>query len=265
MATFTLRPTSGTTSVAATVARVGTTNEYRLTPSAPLAASTSYTATLTGGTGAIRDLANNPLATISWAFTTAAGGGTPTTRTVPLNPVADTMIKQGAATTTFGTTTSLQADTEDVTGTASAINSFLRFDVPALQPGESITAASLSLHVSNETSNGPAVFRTDPNWSETGLTWNSPRPARTPTTSVGNFGSMPSATRATIPVSGVTAAGPVSFELQPESSNGVDFRSREYATVADRPQLVLTITTPAAAAAVGVFAPLGGTVFAPPA
>jgi hypothetical protein len=66
--TFTLR--AGTTAVPATVTYAN--NVATLHPTNPLAGSTQYTATLTGGATAIRDLANNPLGTMSWTFTTAA-------------------------------------------------------------------------------------------------------------------------------------------------------------------------------------------------
>ena len=67
--TFTLTPAGGT-AVGASV--TGSGNQWSLDPTADLAASTTYTATLTGGTAAIRDMANNPLTTTSWTFTTAA-------------------------------------------------------------------------------------------------------------------------------------------------------------------------------------------------
>ena len=57
-----------------------------LNPSANLAADTQYTARLTGGTSAVRDMANNPLANVTWTFTTAPAPDTtaPTvTRAVP--------------------------------------------------------------------------------------------------------------------------------------------------------------------------------------
>ena len=43
-----------------------------INPNTTLAARTVYTATLTGGTTAIRDLAGNPLTTTRWSFTTGA-------------------------------------------------------------------------------------------------------------------------------------------------------------------------------------------------
>ncbi|MBT2519481.1 Ig-like domain-containing protein [Arthrobacter sp. ISL-28] len=58
--------------MAATVSRYGTTNQWILNPSATLAAKTSYTVTVTGGPAAIRDLAGNPLKPASWTFTTGS-------------------------------------------------------------------------------------------------------------------------------------------------------------------------------------------------
>ncbi len=68
--TFTLRNTATAAAVSSVVSRNGTTNQWILNPGVTLAAGTSYTATLTGGTGAIRDAAGNPLATSRWSFTT---------------------------------------------------------------------------------------------------------------------------------------------------------------------------------------------------
>lgn len=72
--TFTLKPgtSSSAASVSAQVTYDAATRTVTLNPSANLAASTLYTARLTGGTSAIRDMANNPLANLSWTFTTGA-------------------------------------------------------------------------------------------------------------------------------------------------------------------------------------------------
>ena len=70
--TFVLRTGSGTNGsvVAATVTRNGATNQWILNPNATLASRTTYRVTVTGGTGAIRDAAGNPLTTVTWTFTT---------------------------------------------------------------------------------------------------------------------------------------------------------------------------------------------------
>jgi subtilisin family serine protease len=67
--TFVLRNAAGS-SIAATVAYNATTMTATLDPAANLAPDASYTATLTGGTSAIRDAAGTPLASTSWTFTT---------------------------------------------------------------------------------------------------------------------------------------------------------------------------------------------------
>ncbi|CAA9237924.1 MAG: hypothetical protein AVDCRST_MAG52-1556 [uncultured Blastococcus sp.] len=71
-ATFTLKNTGTGATVTAGVVRNGSTNQWVLDPAAALTASTVYTATLTGGPAGIKDLAGNPLATVTWKFTTGA-------------------------------------------------------------------------------------------------------------------------------------------------------------------------------------------------
>jgi YVTN family beta-propeller protein len=70
---------NGTTLVAATVAYNAATRVVTLTPAAPLAASTSYTATVRGGATdpRVKDVAGNAMAANStWSFTTAAAPDT---------------------------------------------------------------------------------------------------------------------------------------------------------------------------------------------
>ena len=74
------------------------------------------------------------------------------------------------------------------------------------------------------------------------MTYNTGQPARSGTATVGDFGAM-AVGRVGTPISGITAAGDVSFQLYGEVIDGLDFASRENATVANRPQLTLTIAT----------------------
>jgi hypothetical protein len=67
--TFTLTDPTGR-AVGATVTGNSTATKWVLNPAANLAKDTTYTATLTGGATAIRDLSGTPLATVSWTFTT---------------------------------------------------------------------------------------------------------------------------------------------------------------------------------------------------
>ena len=170
------------------------------------------------------------------------------TRTLVVPAQADTMVKQASPTVSSGATTPLLADSQDLSTTGSAINSYLRFEVPALAAGEQVTASKLQLRTSPSyggTSDGPAVWRTA-NTSTTAaaesMTWTSGRPARSGTAPVANFGSSGHDATISVAVPGVSS-GLLSLELAPESTNGLVFRSREDGTAAYRPQLVLTITS----------------------
>jgi hypothetical protein len=111
--TFTLRAAGATGNVAAAVTYDVATRIATLTPSAPLAANTRYTATVTGGTTAVRDAANNPLATVTWAFTTAAAADrtAPTVTTRSPGSGSTGVSRTGNITVTFS---------EAVTGVSSA-------------------------------------------------------------------------------------------------------------------------------------------------
>ncbi len=86
---------SSNTLVAGTVVNNAATQSATLTPSAQLAASTTYTGVLVGGAAGIKDTAGNALAsTYTWSFTTAAAPNCPcslwSSSTVPAVPdVAD--------------------------------------------------------------------------------------------------------------------------------------------------------------------------------
>ncbi len=169
---------------------------------------------------------------------------TATTRTVTITANADTMVRQASPTATAGAARTLSVDNDLVAGNnASRATSYVRFTVPALAAGESITSARLSLRATNATNNGPAVWRTGTGWNEATTSWNTGQPGRVGTAPVGNFASMALA-RTSVAVSGITAAGQVSFQLFSESTDNLIFASSENGTVANRPQLVLTITRP---------------------
>ncbi len=157
------------------------------------------------------------------------------------------MVKQASPTSSSGSTTPLLADAQDLSTTGSATptsGSPSRLS----PPGSGSTASALRLRTAASfggTSNGPAVWRTANATSATAaesMTWSSGRPARTGTAAVGNFGSSGHDASLSTPVSGV-GTGLVSFELAPESGDGLVFKSREDATSSSRLQLVLTITS----------------------
>lgn len=70
--TFTVKNAATGAQVPANVFRNGTTNQWILDPSQPLAAKTKYTVTVTGGGTAVRDLAGNQLTGRTWQFTTGS-------------------------------------------------------------------------------------------------------------------------------------------------------------------------------------------------
>ena len=166
-------------------------------------------------------------------------------RQLVLDPAADTMAEQLTPTTPSGSATTLFSDTQETTGNAATRQTaYVRFTIPTLTAGESISAARLSLQVTNATTNGPALWRTATTWNESTLSWNSGRPARSGTAAVGNYAAM-AVGRVDARVSGVTAAGDVSFELYADVDDGVQFASRESTTVTNRPRLVVNIAPPA--------------------
>jgi hypothetical protein len=246
-------PASGTytseQSVRMLAAESGATIRYTVgtgttVPSDPTSSSTVYNGPITVSSSQIikaraYDAAGNgsPVTRRDYTISTA-----PSSTTMTLSPDADTMAQQATPATPYGSDALLTADSQDVTGNAStAVHSYLRFTLPALDAGQSITGASLSLKPSNGTSNGPAVYLTANGWDESTVDWDD-RPARSgsSTTAIGNFGTV-GTSRVTTPLSGISGAGEVSFELAPEVTDGMDFASKESTATGDGPQLILTI------------------------
>jgi len=112
--------------------------------------------------------------------------------------------------------------------------------VPSPADGESIVGARLSLYVTNAAADGPAIWRTVPDWAEDTVTWGA-QPARSGTASAGNFGNMNAGRLVSTSVSGVTTGGDVSFQLYADANDGLSVTSREGAP-GTRPQLVLTLS-----------------------
>ncbi len=97
--------------------------------------------------------------------------------------------------------------------------------------------AKLRIHAYTATVDGPAVYTTSNSWSENTLNWNT-RPLRT-SAATDDKGAIAANTWVEYDVTPfVTGNGTYSFTLAQTSSDGVDFRAREY--TANRPELVLT-------------------------
>ena len=174
-----------------------------------------------------------------------AGGqtdATPATRTWTIDTslpavatvIADATVREASATTNYGTTPNLEADTSPVE------HAYLKFDVTGVSGGQTVASATLRLYGTNPTSNGPRVFTTTNGWTENGLTWaTKPAPTGTP---VADLGSVSSGAWTEVDVTAaVTGNGTVSLALVPDSSNGVVFDSRQGT---NPPQLVLVTGGP---------------------
>jgi hypothetical protein len=172
------------------------------------------------------DAAGNPDPTpaqASWTVIESSGG--------TFLPVADTHVRQAAATTNYGSAVSLSSDA----GAGVEERALLKFTVSGASG--TVVDARLRVWVTNSTGNGPQLVPSDPSWTESSVTWNT-APALTGA-AVANAGSMPSSAWYEIDVTGaISGDGTYSFTFVPESTDGVQFNSREAAT--NRPELVVT-------------------------
>ena len=97
-------------------------------------------------------------------------------------------------------------------------------------------SAKLRLYVVDRSSNGPVVHAAGNNWSEGTVTWSS-RPAPT-VRNLANTGGLSTGTWVEYNVTaGVPGGGPVTFLLEPETTDGADYSSREASS--NRPQLIV--------------------------
>ena len=167
--------------------------------------------------------------------------------TVTLTPVADSYVSPDGPDSNFGNHGTFIVNR----GYAEA---YLRFDLSSIPPDAVITAVSLSAlaydgYAYGGDGNVYTSFVADDSWQEMGITWNNrPAPAATPVgewflwydyTPVDKLGVNSNA--ALIPVVQGEVAGDqrVSFRLHSPGYK-TRYRSREYATAAQRPALTIT-------------------------
>ncbi|MFC0485625.1 CBM96 family carbohydrate-binding protein [Pseudarthrobacter scleromae] len=234
--TFTLK--TGTTAVSAAVTYSGTGNTATLNPGTDLAAGTTYTATVKGGSTGVKDAAGNALASDkTWSFTTAAAsGGGGTSETVTLTATADSWVAGGAANTNYGTSTTMSVDNSPVETT------YLKFDLSAYA-GRTVESATLQLRSAGSGSTGKQNIKlvTDDSWTESGITYNN-RPALG--TSIGTLGPTAANSNYSVPLTASALAGELgqqlSLGLDATSTDGLDLNSKEAGSTA--PKLVLTMS-----------------------
>jgi cellulose 1,4-beta-cellobiosidase len=170
--------------------------------------------------------------TVTATPTAAAAPGTFTFR-----PAADVYVSQASPTSANN-----GAELQAVGGSTSAKQSFLRFTVSGLPAGSTVSSAKLRLFVTNDSTNG-GVFNKITNTTFTeSTTWNTKPAIDGP--QVGTLGAVALNTfqDITLPVGTVTGNGTFSFAMQVPASvtNTLGYASRNHATVANRPQLIVT-------------------------
>jgi myo-inositol-hexaphosphate 3-phosphohydrolase len=178
-------------------------------------------ATNTGG------LTDPSPASRTWTINLSA----PITTVLPAQ--ADASVEAATPDANLGLAALLGADTSPQE------ESYLRFNVQGL--GGTVQSAALRLYASNGSTNGPAAYGTATGWSETAITWNTGRPART-TGVLDDKAAITSGTWVEWNVSSlVTGNGLYGVNLAPTSSDGTDMHAREAST--NRPELVI-VTLP---------------------
>lgn len=159
------------------------------------------------------------------------------TTTLILSAEADARVEADAPDTNFGESSRLLVDGEPV-----EMESVLRFDVPEVDG--TVIDAKLRLYAFDPSFDGPAVYRTDTAWSETGVTWNA-RPERIGGP-VDDAGAVADEEWFELDVTAaLTGTGSHSFLLVPTSWDGMDTYSRNADAL--NPELVVTVfkdTTP---------------------
>ena len=169
-------------------------------------------------------------------ITTTPPGGTQTQ--VVVGAVADARVLEASPTTNYGSLSRLDVDNPGE-------QSHLRFNVSGVSGA--VQRATLRLFVRNGSSNGPSLYRTSAAWTEGAITWNNRPPATSG--AIANVGTATAGTWSEYDLTGqVTGNGTHDFVLLPDSTDGIQYDSREGASA---PQLVLEIGD-------------GGSVNAPP-
>jgi len=186
-----------------------------------------------------------------------------TNATKVLTSVADTQIWENAPTTNYGATTPLGADGDEPTGTARDKSSLLKWSVSTIPAGSKISSASVTLNVTNSSTQTYQAFALKQPWAESAATWTL-YAAGQPWQIAGANGSLDRDAQAAGTIRPATM-GKQTFTLSPalvqswldnpQSNNGIiitntsntdgfDFSSREATTSSLRPQLDVTYAKP---------------------
>jgi hypothetical protein len=196
--------------------------------------------------GAVADAAGNTVAAAALGGFVVSVPATPPTATVTLNTSTSAYVRNGnQARKSFGTAGDLQV--RQTTSSNNTTETYVRFDIASLT---TVFGAKLRLNgrLSASGSVPVAVYGSgNTTWTESGLTWNSKPATNTAVLATRTLTSTSSgwhewdvtAYLQQLKSAGATA---VTFVLKGTSNTSVaaTFRSDEYTTAGDRPQLVVT-------------------------
>jgi hypothetical protein len=179
------------------------------------------------------------------------------------NGTRDTELRQGSATTNYGTDTNLEIDGDDG---GSDIWVMLRWDVSQIPTDANLLGASISVNVSNTTDGSYELYEMKRDWVENEATWQEYRAGQAWQTAGGqgasDRGSEPLGTLSFsstgVQTTSLNAAGMTLLRdwisgAKPNygflvgntsTTNGMDFGSREVTSASDRPKLSITYFTP---------------------
>jgi hypothetical protein len=169
--TFTLTKQGASQPLTAQVSYDAAAKKATLDPTADLEASSTYTATIKGGSGGVKDLAGNPLgADKTWSFSTAAPPQG--SQTANLNSVADAGLTELAPTTNNGAATTLKVDGVDPDPGGGDLYAALRWDLSQIPSGATVSSASVTLEITNATVHTYGAYDLKRAWNESQLSWN---------------------------------------------------------------------------------------------
>jgi hypothetical protein len=208
-------------------------------------ATTSFSdPSLAPGTYYYRVIAFDAASNRSAASAQAAVAVASTPTVVTVSPTADTYANQGAATTNYGTASSVASR-----GTP-GYTAYLRFPLPAAPAGKVLTGAVLQFRTTSDSFSGSveahSVDLANNSWVESTLTWNN-RPALGATVGTVGAGTVPNAVYQTAldpsqlsPLTG----GDATLAVTETGTDNLWFWSSNQPTVSFRPTLTLTYSAP---------------------
>ncbi len=159
--------------------------------------------------------------------------------TLTYAPTNDARVMEGSASSNYGRLPALRTDGD----AGSRVETYLQFAVTNLPAGETVQSAKLRLWVPDDgTVNGPAVYTSATDWSESTITWAN-KPAKSGS-GVADKGAIASASWVEFDVTPlVTGNATYSLVLSQASTDSAQYASKESSDATKKPQLVITTGT----------------------